>query len=312
MRRPRVVLAVPVILAGITGATCAQATVRIGHAMLVEHNVSGSLSGQQRKVLKGDDVFENEFIRTEVASTARLLFVDKTQLQLGPTAIAKLDRLVFNPDKSVSALTVSARAGALRWISGESTSSAYQIETPTVTIRVHGTTFDLLIEQQRTTVVLQQGIIEVCLIDAPQRCRILSGPGDMIRATRSALEGPQQGGPGLSDFEDRCLSATSRECSIGASAPPARPSPKPGVGKKRAERTPSKPPKLQAYEPPPPKRSEPSPPKRYEPPPSRVTEVSPPPRVLIIPIVPRVRVPYYPRRTFYPRPSRPMSPSRHY
>ena len=236
MRNSSIAVPFAVIVAGITGATSAEATVRVGYAMLIERNVSGSISGQLHKVAKGDDVFENELIRTEMASHARLLFIDKTQLVLGPTAIAKLDRLVFNPDQSVNTLTVSARAGAIRWISGDSVSSAYQIETPIVTIRPHGTTFDLLVEPQRTTVILQEGIIEVCLSDAPQRCRILSRRGEWIRATRADLEAPQQGGPGSSDFEDRCLSAASKECIVGKSAnPPPEPSQKPGIGKKRAE-----------------------------------------------------------------------------
>src|SRR5262249_56543830 len=99
---------------------------------------------------------------------------DSTQLLLGPTAAANSDRLVFNPDRSVNTLTVSARAGAIRWISGDSVSSAYQIETSTVVIRPHGTAFDILVEPQRTTVLLQEGIAEVCLINASQRCRVLS------------------------------------------------------------------------------------------------------------------------------------------
>ena len=77
------------VVSGMTGATSANATVRIGSAMLIERDVSGSISGQLQKVVKGDDVFENEFIRTEIASQARLLFIDKTQLVLGPTASAR-------------------------------------------------------------------------------------------------------------------------------------------------------------------------------------------------------------------------------
>jgi|RhiMetdeSRZDD1v2_1073273.scaffolds.fasta_scaffold120138_3 hypothetical protein len=227
-------------VSSLTSITSAQATVRIGSALLVEQNVVGSISGQVQKVLKGDDVFENEYIRTEIASHARLLFVDKSQLVLGPTASAKLDRLVFNPDRSVNTLAVNTRAGASRWISGDSVSSAYLIETPVVTIRPHGTTFDLLVEPQRTTVVLQEGIIEVCLIDAPQRCRVLSRRGEFVRATRADLEATQQGGPGLWEFEDRCLSASSRECVIGRSAnQQPEPPQNSGGNKKRAE--PSKP-----------------------------------------------------------------------
>ena len=205
MYHPHFSVPFAVIVAGIAGASSAHATVRVGYAMTVERNVSGTLSGQQRKVFKGDDVFENDFIRTETESSAGLRFVDKTQLMLGPRAIAKLDRLVINPDQSVSALTVNARQGAVRWISGESASEAYQIKTSTVTIRPHGTMFDALVEPRRTTIVLQEGIIEVCLISAPQRCRVLSRRGELITTTLNAIEAPQQGGPGSHQRADGTL-----------------------------------------------------------------------------------------------------------
>ena len=246
MYRPHFSAPLALIVAGITGASSAHATVRAGYAMLVENNVSGTQSGQQRKVFKGDDVFENDFIRTEVESSTRLLFIDKTQLVLGPKAIAKLDRLVFNPDHSVGALTVSARAGAVRWISGVSPPSAYQIETTTLALRVHGTEFDLFVEPQRTTVLLHEGIVEACLIDAPQRCKVLSRPGEMITATRNTIEGFQRAALGSSEFEDRCLSAASKECVIDISVTPPREEPpredppsKSGFGQRRAERSPS-------------------------------------------------------------------------
>jgi hypothetical protein len=256
------------IVSGIMRATPANATVRIGSAMLIERDVSGLISGQQQKVLKGDDVFENEFIKTEIASQARLLFIDKTQLVLGPTASARLDRLVFNPDQSVNTLAVNARAGAIRWISGDSPSSAYLIETPVVTIRPHGTIFDLLVEPQRTTVVLQEGIIEVCLIDEPQRCRVLSRKGEFTSATRADIEAPREGGPGSPDFEDRCLSAASKECNIGKSASiPAEPLRKSGTGEKEAEILHKSKTAKEAY-------VEPRESKKYEPPRrSKVTDV---------------------------------------
>ena len=238
------------IVSGITGSTSANATVRIGSAMLIERDVSGSISGQLQKVVKGDDVFENEFIRTEIASQARLLSSIRRNLCSGRPRAQDSDRLVFNPDQSVNTLAVNARAGAIRWISGDFPSSAYLIETPVVTIRPHGTIFDLLVEPQRTTVVLQEGIIEVCLIDAPQHCRVLSRKGEFTSATRADIEAPREGGPGSPDFEDRCLSAASKECIIGKSASlPPEPSPKSGVGKKQAE-IPHKSNTAKDYEPP--------------------------------------------------------------
>jgi FecR protein len=217
-----------VIIAGVAGATSAQATVRVGGAMRVERDVAGSLSGQTwSKKARGDDVYENEFIRTAMESAAQIVFVDKTQISLGPTATMKIDRVVFNPNHSVRALTVNAEAGAMRWNSGGSGSNAYQINTPTASIRVEGTTFDLFVESQRTMVLLQDGKVEVCSVGATQRCKTLSERGEMIVASPGVLEGPRRGGPGPSDFASRCLSATSPSCVItikeGATPPPQSP-----------------------------------------------------------------------------------------
>jgi FecR-like protein len=238
-----------VIIAGVAGATSAQATVRVGGAVRVERDVAGSLSGQTwSKKARGDDVYENEFIRTAAASAAQITFVDKTQISLGPIATMKIDRVVFNPNQSVRALTVSAEAGAMRWNSGNAGSSAYQINTPTASIKVEGTTFDLVVESQRTIVLLQEGKVEVCAVGASQRCKTLSGRGELIIASPGVLEGPRRGGPGPSDFASRCLSVESPACTITikeSSSPPPQAPPNREAPKKRAE----PPPKPGTYKP---------------------------------------------------------------
>src|SRR4051812_43029181 len=162
------------IVAGMSCTSPAEASPKVGDAMAVEHNVSGSLPGQTRKVVKGDDVFEQELIRTAAASTAEIFLIDKTLLVIGPTAAVKLDWVEFNADQSFKTLMLNARNGALRWTSGTSPSSAYQITTPSAVIRVNGTTFDLLVQPQQTTVVLQEGAVEVCTTSKPQRCKTMS------------------------------------------------------------------------------------------------------------------------------------------
>jgi FecR protein len=214
---------------GILGPTGAQAAVRVGGALVVERDVLGSLSGQGwRPKFRGSDVYEAEFIRTGPASNAVLDFVDKTQLELGPTATMKVDRVVFNPNRSVRTLMVNAEGGAVRWISGESGSDAYQVSTPDVTITPEGTIFDVFVTPQRTVVVLQEGRIRVCSAKAPQACRVLSQPGEMIIGAPGSLEGPRRGGPTQSEFASRCLSAASQNCMLLASVtPPPREPPPP-------------------------------------------------------------------------------------
>jgi hypothetical protein len=210
------------IVAGVIASTDAQGASRVGGATSVVRDVSGSPSGQSwAKKVEGDDVYENEFIRTEAESSTRISFIDETNIRIGPMATMKIDRVVFKTNRSVSELIVIAEEGAIRWNSGASLSSAYQIKTPDAIIRPSGTTFDLLVESQRTVVVLRRGRIEVCSIDAPQRCQTLSRSGDTIIATPNDLERLQRTGLEPSEFADRCLSANTTEpCVIMASAQP--------------------------------------------------------------------------------------------
>jgi hypothetical protein len=213
------------IVAGVVASTAAQAGSRVGGTTSVVHNVASSVSGESwAKKVEGDDVYENEFIRTETESSARISFIDETDIRMGPAAKMKIDRVVFKSGRSVSELVVTAEAGAVRWNSGVSQSNAYLIKTPTVIIKVHGTTFDLFAEPQKTTVVLRRGTIEVCAIDAPQRCQKLSRPGDTVIGTRTVLDRPRRAGPGPSDFADRCLSARAMApCAVLASVEPTKP-----------------------------------------------------------------------------------------
>jgi hypothetical protein len=212
------------IVAGVIASTHAQAGSRVGGATTVVHDVASSVSGESwAKKVEGDDVYENEFIRTETESSARISFIDETDIRMGPAAKMKIDRVVFKTGRSVSELIVTAEAGAVRWNSGVSQSEAYLIKTPTVIIKVRGTTFDLFAEPQRTTVVLRRGTIEVCTIDAPQRCQTLSRPGDTVVGTPNVLDRPRRAGPGPSEFADRCLSAANMApCAIMASLQPTK------------------------------------------------------------------------------------------
>jgi hypothetical protein len=125
----------------------------------------------------------------------------------------------------------------MRWTSGTSMSSAYRINTPHVHITVRGTTFDLLVEPQRTWVMLEAGEIEVCTVNAPRRCKTLSRSGDTLLAVFGALLGASRDAP--SDFGTRCLSA-GPPCTIPASLnqPPPPSSNQSRGGHRRADRTP--------------------------------------------------------------------------
>jgi hypothetical protein len=218
MHRLQSLAALAFIAAGV-GPTPTQANMVVGNAILIQQDVEGTFNNQDwTQTSKGDDVFEAEFIRTQVNSRANFALLDGSTIGLGATAIMKIDHVVFDPhNHSIQKLIVSAKDGAVRWISGNSMSGAYQIDTPHAVITDEGTAFDLVVEPQRTLVLLHTGKVTVCAIHAPGRCKPLSRRGEMVLATTDDVVGPWESGLEPSGFETQCLNA---KCTIAAFAPP--------------------------------------------------------------------------------------------
>src|SRR6516164_3952242 len=228
-------LAALAIIAGIGRATSAQANMVVGNAILIQQDVEGAFNDQDwAQTSKGDDVFEAEFIRTQVNSRANFALFDGTTIGLGATAIMKIDHVVLDPhNHSIQKLIVSAKDGAVRWISGNSMSGAYQIDTPHAVITDEGTAFDLVVEPQRTLVLLHTGRVTVCAIHTQGRCKPLSRRGEMVLATTDDVVGPWESGLEPVGFETQCLNA---KCAIAAFVP--LPQPPSDGGRKGPERPP--------------------------------------------------------------------------
>ena len=78
---------------------------------------------------------------------------------------------------------VSAVKGSLRFISGKSGDKAYTIRTPTSTIGVRGTVFDIYVDEAgETTVGLVSGRVEICGLN--RRCRAFRNIGRFLRIGR--------------------------------------------------------------------------------------------------------------------------------
>jgi hypothetical protein len=149
----------------------------VGEAAVIQNEVvrvTGSATSRQINV--GDSVVRDEIVRTGLASAARLVMADSTNLSLGPSATIKLDRTVFNDEHSYREIAIRLTTGAFRFVTGHSAKAAYKITTALATIGVRGTKLDLLVQRGRTTVVLQDGASRVCTTAG--QCVDLTQPGD--------------------------------------------------------------------------------------------------------------------------------------
>jgi hypothetical protein len=163
------------LLAG-PGITPSSAQTRVGEAVVVQNEVVRVGASASKQINVGDGLLRDEVVRTGLASAARLVMADNTNLSLGPSATIRLDRTVFNDEHSYREIAVRLTTGAFRFVTGSSEKTAYKITTPLASVGVRGTVLDILSQRGKTTVVLQEGASTVCTLS--YQCIQLTQPGD--------------------------------------------------------------------------------------------------------------------------------------
>jgi hypothetical protein len=115
----------------------------IGATQTVQNEVSRELSGAAAKLNVGDPVFRNEVVKTGQESTAKLVFLDSTNLAVGPISRVVLDRFVYDGGESGQTVAVKLSKGLFRFTTGALDKNAYSVTTPTAAIGVGGTILDI-------------------------------------------------------------------------------------------------------------------------------------------------------------------------
>jgi hypothetical protein len=163
---------------GWVAVTPAQAVDGIGAASTISNRVEGFVGGDARTLGVGSEVFQNELVRTGLQSDAKLIFLDDTNLSVGPVSEVTLDRFVYDPDKGAGAVVVRTTKGLFRFVTGSQRPQNYLIATPIASIGVRGTIFDLLVAPDRVTVLLLEG--QVLVTTLFNRTITLSQPGQSV------------------------------------------------------------------------------------------------------------------------------------
>ena len=101
-------------------------------------------------------------MRTGADSLAKLVFVNSTNLAVGPTSRVVLDRFVYEGDPGAEKVAVGLAKGLFRFTTGNLDKKAYTITTPTAAIGVRGTVLDIDVRRADTRVTLVEGRALVC------------------------------------------------------------------------------------------------------------------------------------------------------
>ncbi len=111
---------------------------KIGTATATKNKVEGVIGGQNQPISKGTELYTNETVRTGDASVADLVFLDNTNLSVGPISEVKLDKFVYDPTGSSGTVVINVTKGAFRFVTGSQDKRVYEIKTPFGTLGVRG------------------------------------------------------------------------------------------------------------------------------------------------------------------------------
>ncbi|WP_254437007.1 FecR family protein [Ruegeria arenilitoris] len=125
-------------------------------------------------------VASGDSISTDRSGVVQLVFVDETKIAIGPNARMMLDVTMLRGNRKAKNFAVQALGGSFRFISGKSKKRAYSINTPTATMAVRGTTFDLwVVPGTQSAMLVLQGRVEMCgqsgnCREAGRQCSLLA------------------------------------------------------------------------------------------------------------------------------------------
>ena len=168
-------------------ASAAQAEAAPGQAVAVLQRSVITADGQQRTLSTGDPVSEGDMIQTSRSGEAQLLFPDGTRIVVGPLSALRIDHALFRSGGQARRLGVAALGGSFRFISGVSKSRAYSIRTPTATLGVRGTAFDVSVPSAEITdLAVFDGSVRFCgrglpCISVGDGCHIVRVDGSRYR-----------------------------------------------------------------------------------------------------------------------------------
>ncbi len=154
----------------------------IGTAIVIKREVVATLGSDKRDLTEGGRVHQTELLETGAESEAELRLDDQTKLALGPNAGMRLDEFVIGKSEGVTTIGMNFIKGTFRFITGSQKKDAYRLETPSATIGVRGTVFDVYVDGGGDTLVLlHEGEVNIC--NKNKSCRRHRSVGRVVHAS---------------------------------------------------------------------------------------------------------------------------------
>src|SRR6266566_623865 len=165
---------------------------RIGTAASTRPKVEAVTEGSTQALSDGSGIYANQTVRTGNRGMADLVFIDSTNLSVGPTSEVRLDKFVYDPTGSSGSVVLQATRGKFRFATGSQAKRAYQFDTPDGSLGVRGTKVEVAVstnprDECATKVRLIEGEAnftvaktkKVARLTQPYTCACISQRGDI-------------------------------------------------------------------------------------------------------------------------------------
>ena len=107
-------------------------------------------SGEIIKAENGTSVYPNDTVRTGADGSVGIIYKDNSRIGLGPNSRLDIKKFVFKPAQGQFSMVNKLTKGTGSFVSGEMTKLSPEsviIETPTSTIGVRGTTYNIKVNE---------------------------------------------------------------------------------------------------------------------------------------------------------------------
>lgn len=141
-------------------------------------------NGETRDLRWNGPVYSEETVMTGPDAKTELEFIDQTHLSVGANSQVVLDSFVYDPSQSTGDAVITFGKGVFRFVTGDMNKDAYKLNTPSATLAIRGTIFQLLIDQMNNVIVyVEEGAVEIFPCDNEPAGVVSAGESGFVTAT---------------------------------------------------------------------------------------------------------------------------------
>ena len=141
-------------------------------------------AGETTPLAAGRDMQVGDILQTGATGQIQLRFFDGTRIAIGPNSNFVIEDITTSNRTTADTFVVNTVRGAFRFLGGSSPKESYSVRTPTATLGIRGTIFDIAISSSRAAdVILHSGEVEVC--PTRGRCAVILGSCAYVSTPRS-------------------------------------------------------------------------------------------------------------------------------